>query len=177
MKLHLRGSDPMSFKGDVLILGHFSSVCPLWGYTGMLDWVLNASVSRLWKEKSDLFDFGNVTLLATQGKVNAGQILLLGLGREDVFTRELRKEAYRLGFTSAAGLGARKLALEAFPVNGDRDSEIDEDLIAVYDDLDTKPEIIYVYIDTPEVLTSLGDRIRGTMADSLDAGAQPHSGR
>lgn len=178
MKLHLRGSDPMNFKGDLLILGHFSSVCPLSGYTGMMDWVLNASISRLWKEKPDLLDFGKVTLLASQGKVSPGQVLLLGLGEQEAFTRRFRKEAYGLGFTSAAGLGARKLALEAFPVKGDRDSNIDEDLLAAYDILgNAVPEVVYLYIDSPEVLTSLGDRIRGAIPDFVGAAGQPHTGR
>ncbi len=166
MKLHLRGSDPMKFDGDALILGHFDDICPLTGFMGQLDWVLNASISKLWKKRPDLFQFGTITLLATQGKISAFQVLLVGLGSKDKFNREMRREAFTLGFSSAAGIGAEKLAIEAFPVNGDRDRNIDEDLITSFPSTgNALGGKLFLYVGSPELLTVLSDRIKDSKVD------------
>ncbi len=166
MKLHLRGSDPMKFDGDALILGHFEDICPLTGFLGQLDWVLNASISNLWKKRPGLLRFGTVTLVATQGKISASQVLLVGLGPGDEFNRTIRKEAYTLGFSSATGIGAEKLATEAFPVNGDYDRNIDEDLISAFSSTgNASGQKLFLYVDSPEILTALGDRIKDSEVD------------
>ncbi len=168
MKLHLRGSDPMKFDGDALILGHFEDICPLTGFLGQLDWILNASISNLWKKKPDLLQFGTVTLLATQGKISASQVLLVGLGSRDKFNREMRREAFALGFCSAAGIGVERLAIEAFPVNGDYDRNIDEDLIKAFSSTgNASGGKLFLYVDSPEILTVLSDRIKDSKVDPI----------
>jgi hypothetical protein len=85
----------LDFQGEVVILFHFSDVIPLTGNPALLDWRCNASVSILLKRKPDLFKFGQLTVLATQGKFPAETVILTGLGASDALDVDLRREAGR----------------------------------------------------------------------------------
>ncbi len=130
MAIQVRGGNALNYRGDILLLFHPSGVKPLTGTLGLLDWRCNAAVSVLWKKKPELFKFGQLTVLATQGKVPTETVILTGLGSGKKFGRDLRKEAYRLAFDAAVRLGGRKVAVEGIPLAGLHDKGVLEDLVA-----------------------------------------------
>ncbi len=130
MAVQIRGGNALNYRGDILLLFHPSGVKPLAGTLALLDWRCNAAVSVLWKRKPELFKFGQLTVLATQGKVPTDIVILTGLGSGKEFGRDLRKEAYRLAFDAAVKLGARKVAVEGITLAGLHDKGVLDDLVA-----------------------------------------------
>ena len=129
MAVQIRGGNALNYRGDVLLLFHPSDVRPLVGTLALLDWRCNAAVSVLWKRKPDLFNFGQSTVLATQGKVPTQTVILTGLGVGEEFSRDLRKEAYRFALDAAVKLGGRKVAVEGIPLAGLYDKGVLGDLV------------------------------------------------
>ena len=130
MTVQIRGGDALNYRGDVLLLFHPSDVKPLVGTLAFLDWRCNAAVSVLLKRKPGLFKFGQLTVLATQGKIPTQTVVLTGIGSEEEFSRDLRKEAYRLALKAALKLGGRKVAVEGIPLGGLPDKGVLDDLTA-----------------------------------------------
>ncbi len=129
MAVQIRGGNALNYRGDVLLLFHPSDVKPLAGTLALLDWRCNAAVSVLWKRKPDLFKFGQLTVLATQGKVPTQTVVLTGLGTSEELGRDMRIEAYRLALEAAAKLGGRKVAVEGIPLAGVHDKGVLDDLV------------------------------------------------
>ncbi len=65
---------------DVLVTGFFRDERPLGGSTGLIDWRLNGTLSRLLIEKKLTGDWKETTLIPSQGRIMPRMILLLGLG-------------------------------------------------------------------------------------------------
>ncbi len=129
MAVQIRGGNALNYRGDVLLLFHPSDVKPLAGTLALLDWRCNAAVSILWKRKPDLFKFGQLTVLATQGKVPTQTVVLTGLGTSEELGRDMRIEAYRLALEAAAKLGGRKVAVEGIPLACVHDKGVLDDLV------------------------------------------------
>jgi hypothetical protein len=129
MAVQIRGGNALNYRGDVLLLFHPSDVKPLAGTLALLDWRCNAAVSVLWKRKPDLFKFGQLTVLATQGKVPTQTAVLTGLGISGEFGRDMRIEAYRLALDAAVKLGGKKVAVEGIPLAGLHDKGVLDDLV------------------------------------------------
>ena len=128
MAVQIRGGNALNYRGDVLLLFHPSDVKPLTGTLALLDWRCNAAVSVLWKRKPHLFTFGQLTVLATQGKIPTETAILIGLGSGKDFNADLRREAYRLALDAAVRLGGGKVAVEGIPVSGLYDKGVLDDL-------------------------------------------------
>lgn len=128
MAVQIRGGNALNYRGDILLLFHPSDVKPLKGTLALLDWRCNAAVSRLLKMKPDLFKFGQLTVLATQGKIPTPTVIMTGLGPDEDLDRDLREEAYRLALRAAAGLGGRKVAVEGIPLGGHYEKGVLNDL-------------------------------------------------
>jgi len=131
MAVQVRGGNLLNYRGDFLLMFHPSDIKPLTGTVALLDWRCNAAVSVLWKKKPDLFKFGQLTVLATQGKVPTQSAILTGLGPEEELGRDLRKEAYRLAIHAAVKLGGGKAAVEGVPLLGLNDRSALDDLVEV----------------------------------------------
>lgn len=154
MNLYLRGGDPLKYRGDVLVLGHFSDTKPLAGTVAYLDWMFNASLSNLWKAKPGLLDFGVQTLLPTLGKLPFPYLVLMGLGRKGDLSGDLRKEIYRMGLNAALGMKARKLGCEVIPVSGKMDmSAIDDFALVAGKFGEGSLENASLFVPSPELLT------------------------
>jgi len=130
MTVQIRGGNALNYRGDFLLLFHRSDVKPLAGTLALLDWRCNAAVSVLWKRKPDLFKFGQLTVLATQGKVPTETVILTGLGAGEDFSPDLRKEAYHLALDSAVKLGGGKVAVEGIPMDGLHDKGVLNNLVS-----------------------------------------------
>lgn len=131
MAVQVRGGNLLNYRGDFLLLFHPSDAKPLTGTVALLDWRCNAAVSVLWKKKPDLFRFGQLTMLATQGKVPTQSVILTGLGADEDLSRDLRKEAYRLALHAASRLGGGKAAVEGISLGGLNDRGVVDDLVEV----------------------------------------------
>ncbi len=148
MSFNVLREDALRTAADHLVLGHFSDERPLTGTPGRLDWTLNAVLSRAWRKRPDLLDFGRMTLAATEGKFPFPRILLVGLGPRARFSREERREAYRIALLSASRVGAGRLAVESFPLGGkeaDGMGASEQDLRQALDSLPRPPaEVVFL---------------------------------
>lgn len=155
MKIQLRGGNPLKYRGDVLVLNHCSDHRPLRGTIGSLDWLFNSALSRLWKWKDSLLDFGQVTLLSTQGKIPPSRVLLVGTGVESELSDDLRREAYRIALKAADGISTGSIALEGISIQGKWDMDVVEDLTRVLEEM-TDPAVkqVDLYLPSPELLAS-----------------------
>lgn len=176
MNLHLRGGDPLKYRGDVLILGHFSDIRPLTGTVAYLDWMFNASISNLWKAKSSLLDFGGQALLPTLGKLPFPYLVLMGLGRREKFSLDLRQETYRLGLMAALGMEAQRVGFEGIPVSENMDMSVIDDFSLTVGKLgDTSLKNAALFIPSPELLAEARTVYVNSEMDE-DAIKSPESG-
>ena len=128
MAVKVRGGNLLNFRGDALLLFHHSDVRPLCGSLALADWRLNAAVSILWKRKPELLRFGQLTVVASQGKVPADTIILAGLGPVEEFSSDLRREVYRLALESAVKLGLLRIAVQGTNLENETGNVSLEDL-------------------------------------------------
>jgi hypothetical protein len=126
--VQVRGGNLLNFRGDALLLFHHSDVRPLKGSVALVDWRLNAAVSILWKRKRELLRFGQLTVVATQGKLPSETIILAGLGLSDEFSADLRREIYRLAVKSAVSLGLSRVAVQGVVVGDEKEGQSLDDL-------------------------------------------------
>jgi hypothetical protein len=116
MRIQVRKDNCLDYQGQAIILFHFSDARPLMGNTALLDWRCNASISALLKRKNDLFKFGQLTIVATQGKFPAETVILAGLGASGDLDGGLVREVCRLALSAALKVGAREVAVDgSFP--------------------------------------------------------------
>jgi len=171
MNLHLRGGDPLKYRGDVLILGHFSDIKPLTGTVAYLDWMFNASVSNLWKKKSGLLDFGTQTLIPTLGKLPFPYLVLMGLGQQEDFSGDLRQEIYRMGLVAALGMEGHRVGCEGIPVSGILDMSVIDDFSRTAGKLnDDSLENAALFIHSPDLLAEA--KTVYTSSDGNEDGAE-----
>ncbi len=128
MAVQVRGGNQLNFRGDALLLFHHSDVRPLCGSLALTDWRLNAAVSILWKRKPELLRFGQLTVVASQGKVPAAKIILAGLGPVEEFSSDLRRETYRLALESAVNLGVIRIAVQGINLEDEAENGSLDDL-------------------------------------------------
>lgn len=128
MRVQVRRGSCLDFTGDAVLFFHHSDIRPLEGSLALLDWRCNGIVSRLWKKKRDLMDFGRMSIIAPQGKVPASKALITGLGPAGSLDSDLRKEALRIALSGALKVGVVKLALDAGVLEKGLPEGIGEDL-------------------------------------------------
>jgi hypothetical protein len=138
MKIQVRKGNCLDYKGEVIILFHFSDIRPLTGNLALLDWRCNASVSILWKRKQDLLKFGQLTIIATQGKIPTDTVILAGLGAIDTLDRDLRKEACRLALEAALKVGAREVAVDGSSLVSDQEHITADDIRSILESIDER---------------------------------------
>jgi hypothetical protein len=136
MKVQVRGGNCLNYRGDALLLFHHSDIRPLTGSLALLDWRCNATVSLLWKKKEDLLGLGQLTIIATQGKIPTETVILTGLGARKGFDKDLRKEACRLAFAAALKVRARKVAIDGFALGGEHAEGIVNDIQSALVDME-----------------------------------------
>lgn len=100
---------------EALIVGFYEDVRPLKGVAGELDWLLCGALSSLVLAKKIRGSLGDVALVASQGKVPAQKIFLVGLGPQAGSTLTTLRSAARTAAASAVGAGVRRAAIEYFP--------------------------------------------------------------
>jgi hypothetical protein len=140
MRVLVRGGNCLDFAGDAVLLYHYSDVRPLEGALGLLDWRCNAVVSRLVKKKTDLFEYGRMSILAPQGKIPSSKALITGLGPRSSFDADLRREILRISLLGVRRVGGLKIALDTGILERDLGENIPEDLTGIIEESDLGPD-------------------------------------
>ena len=167
MKIQVRGGSCLNYRGDALLLFHHSDVKPLTGNLASLDWRCNAAVSILWKRKGNLLKFGQLTIIATQGKVRVDTVILTGLGPGDQFDGDLRREALHLALGAALKIGARVIAVDGSSLGGDGGEGIVEDLRSVLGDMKKRGKFNITLFSTEEGRQSSRTKAAGTAGGAV----------
>lgn len=140
MRVLVRGGNCLDFAGDILLLYHYSDVRPLEGALGLLDWRCNAVLSRLVKKKTDLFEYGRMSILAPQGKIPSSKVLVTGLGPRGSLDADLRREILMISLLGARKVGGSKIALDTGILERDLGENIPEDLTGIIEGSDYGPD-------------------------------------
>ena len=101
---------------DVLALGIFQDVRPLQGPSEEVDWIFGGLLSRLILNGKFRGLSGETVLLATQSKLPASKVLVLGLGNRDPFDLKALIGACRLTLEKIRSLNARRCVMELYGV-------------------------------------------------------------
>jgi len=100
---------PDRVGAPALVLGVFLDERPLRGAAGLIDWRMNGYLSRLLLARCLLGEANESTLVATQGRVRAGAVLLVGLGVRSLYGFD------RIGdITAAVTRQLQKLRVDEF---------------------------------------------------------------
>ena len=132
MELNVLLHDIRTIEVDAVGVGFFEDVRPLKGGAGAIDWLLCGALSRLVMENRIRGALGEVALLTTGGKTGAGKVFLFGLGRREMLSPDTTRVAARSVAASIAAAGARRAALDIFPLH---DEERDALVAAVREGL------------------------------------------
>ncbi len=155
MAIRYRGGELLSFRGDVVMLAHFSDIRPLKGTSGQFDWNYNANLSHLWKKRPDLLDHGSLTLIPAQGKIPAGKVILAGLGKREEFSSDLRTDIYRTAIMAAQKLGARSFATEGIPLGDELDEAVIDDFRSSIDSINALGKLdISLFLNDRSILNA-----------------------
>ncbi|MBI3596328.1 MAG: hypothetical protein HY203_04140 [Nitrospirae bacterium] len=105
-------------NAEVLVAGFFQDDCPLTGLAAELDWIYNGILSRLILRNRIRGDVKETTLLATQRKLHAQKILIIGLGKREELTQRILQDIYsHIGHTLSQ-LHIKDCAVELFGQTG-----------------------------------------------------------
>lgn len=100
---------------EALVAGFFQDDRPLTGLSAEIDWIHNGIISHLILRGKIHGDLKETTLLATQRKLHANKILLVGLGKKDRLTPKTLQEVYAHISHALSQLHVKEYAVELFP--------------------------------------------------------------
>jgi hypothetical protein len=103
-------------RTEVLALGIFEDVRPLTGPAEEVDWIFGGLLSRLILDGKIRGASGESILLATQNKVPAEKVLIVGLGKRDPFNLSALMIALRSTLEQLHSLDARRCVMELFGI-------------------------------------------------------------
>jgi hypothetical protein len=102
---------PDRVDAPALVLGVFADERPLRGAAGLVDWRMSGYLSRLLLARRLSGEANETTLVATQGRVRSGAILLVGLGVRSLYGFERIADV-----TSAVTRMLQKLRVDEFAI-------------------------------------------------------------
>ncbi len=108
--------DIRTVDADAVAVGFFEDVRPLKGGAGALDWLLCGALSRLVQDSRLRGAIGEVALLTSSGTFPAEKVFLFGLGPRAAQRLDDLRDAARHVAASLAGAGARRAAIDMFPL-------------------------------------------------------------
>jgi len=100
-----------TLRADLLVFCHFEDIPVPRGSLALVDWALNAAVSRLSLTGRFAGARGTTALLNAAGKFPTERIALVGVGRADAFTPGALREAGRTAAGLAKGLRCQEVAV------------------------------------------------------------------
>jgi leucyl aminopeptidase len=126
-------------NAEVLVAGFFQDDQPLTGLAAELDWIYNGILSRLILRNRIRGEVKETTLLATQRKLRAQKILMIGLGKREELTQRILQDIYSHIGQTLSKLHIKDSAVELFGLTG-RASEDAKGLEAILKSLRTDPD-------------------------------------
>lgn len=103
---------PSKIHAEVLVAGFFQEDRPLAGLSAELDWIHNGIISHLILRDKIHGNLKETTLLATQRKLHAQKILLVGLGKKNQWTVKTLQEVYSHIYRTLSQLHVKDFAIE-----------------------------------------------------------------
>lgn len=103
---------------EALVAGFFQDDRPLAGLSAEIDWIHNGIISHLILRGRLRGTLKETTLLATQRKLHANKILLVGLGKKDQLTPKILQEVYSHIRHTLSQLRIKDYAVEWFGPTG-----------------------------------------------------------
>ena len=85
MKSRLSATDIDKIETEAIVLLFFSNERPLKGPTGLIDWRMNGSISRLISKGMISGEKGEATLILPNKRIKSKKILMAGLGDSSAF--------------------------------------------------------------------------------------------
>ncbi len=85
MKSRLSATDIDKIETEAIVLLFFSNERPLKGATGLIDWRMNGSISRLISKGMISGEKGEATLILPNKRIKSKKILMAGLGDSSAF--------------------------------------------------------------------------------------------
>ncbi len=85
LEIEQSGLQPDRVDAPALVLGVFLDERPLRGAAGLVDWRMNGYLSSLLLARRLSGEANESTLVATQGRVRPGAVLLVGLGARSLY--------------------------------------------------------------------------------------------
>lgn len=85
MKSRLSATDIDKIETEAIVLLFFSNERPLKGATGLIDWRMNGSISRLISKGMISGEKGEATLILPSRRIKSEKILMAGLGDSSTF--------------------------------------------------------------------------------------------
>ncbi len=103
---------------EALVAGFFQDDRPLTGLSAEIDWIHNGIISHLILRGKIHGNLRETTLLATQRKLHANKILLVGLGKKDRLTPKTLQEVYSHIYHTLSQLHIKDYVVEWFGLAG-----------------------------------------------------------
>ena len=101
-------------RAEILVLGIFQNVRPLKGLVGDVDWIHQGVLSHLILDGKISGRARESTLLATQNKLPASKVLVMGLGKLEEFSMRRLQRAYENTLDKLIQLQAKHCVMELF---------------------------------------------------------------
>jgi hypothetical protein len=112
LRLHPPRLDALDeLQGECLVLTFFADDRPLRGLTGLVDWRLNGSLSRLLLREFLDGHFGESLLVPVAGRLPFPRAVVIGMGRRTEFTTARFEDVCRVAFGALHGLGVARFAM------------------------------------------------------------------
>jgi leucyl aminopeptidase len=125
MDIKVKTGDICAIETDAILLGHFKDPKKTHGELARTDKVLNGAISELIKQGEIKGKPGEVTVIHSLGKIPAGRVVIVGLGKSKELTqdririvmaevsRELRKKGIKNIATTVIGAGTNNVTPQA----------------------------------------------------------------
>jgi leucyl aminopeptidase len=125
MDIKVKTGDICAIETDAILLGHFKDTKKTQGELARTDKVLNGAISELIKQGEIKGKPGEVTVIHSLGKIPAGRVVIVGLGKSKELTqdririvmaevsRELRKKGIKNIATTVIGAGTNNVTPQA----------------------------------------------------------------
>lgn len=117
MEVYVDVRDISEIPCSLFGLWHFSDEKPLKGIAGLLDWRLDAKISRLMLSGRIQGDWGEKVMLGSLGELPGRELIIVGLGPLGEFHPDRMQEAGRIMVDTAVRLNRETICM-ALPGNG-----------------------------------------------------------
>ncbi len=109
MKVKIYNQSILEFRGDVAIVNLFEGVKGPGGATGAVDKALNGIVKKMITSGEITGKLGETAIIHTFGRLNADKVLIVGLGKSDIFGPEEIRKASGAAITHARQINAKRV--------------------------------------------------------------------